>query len=105
MRELKRMGAVIGLSGGLDSAVAAVLAVRSLGKDKVHLLYMPERDSNPIHGKHAEKLANYLGLRLYKKNITSVLRATRTYRILPLWPIPGRTPQARDARQCRVDAA
>ena len=51
MKKLKRNGAVIGLSGGLDSAAAAMLAVRSLGKEKVGLLYMPEKDSNPIHGK------------------------------------------------------
>jgi NAD+ synthase len=40
--EYSRDGAVIGLSGGLDSAVSAVLMIRSLGKERVHLLNMPK---------------------------------------------------------------
>lgn len=34
-------GVVIGISGGLDSAVVATLAFRALGKDKVHGIFMP----------------------------------------------------------------
>ena len=41
-------GAVIGLSGGLDSAIAAKLTVRSLGAENVHLINLPEKDSNTI---------------------------------------------------------
>ena len=40
MKNLHRDGAVVSISGGLDSAVAATLTVRSLGVDKVHLLNM-----------------------------------------------------------------
>ena len=47
-KRLKRKGAVIGLSGGIDSAVVAELCVRALGKDKVLALLLPEKESNPI---------------------------------------------------------
>ncbi len=90
LKNLKRNGAVIGLSGGLDSAVTAALTVRSLGKENVHLLYMPEKDSNPIHWEHAKRLADHLGIRLNIYNISSIIKAARTYKILPLGLIPGR---------------
>jgi NAD+ synthase len=56
VESLGREGAVLGLSGGLDSATAALLIVRSLGAEKVHLLYMPDRDSNPLHRRDAKRL-------------------------------------------------
>lgn len=87
---LHREGAVIGLSGGLDSAVTTVLAVRSLGAQCVHLLNLPERDSKPIHRSHAKLLADYLGIPLIVKNIAPILKATGTYRMLPLRFIPSR---------------
>ena len=44
--EFRRRGAVVGLSGGIDSSVVAALCVRAFGKDKVLGLFMPERDSS-----------------------------------------------------------
>ena len=41
----KRKGAVLGLSGGVDSSVVAALAAQAFGKDKVYALFMPERAS------------------------------------------------------------
>ncbi len=41
-------GAVIGISGGIDSAVVAKLAVDALGKKNVFGLLMPERDSSKV---------------------------------------------------------
>jgi len=90
IKKLKRAGAVIGLSGGLDSAVVAVLTVRSLGAEKTHLLYMPDRDSNSVHRAHAKKLAHHLGVPLHIKNISSMLTSAGTYRILGLGLVPGR---------------
>jgi NAD+ synthase len=90
LKSLNRDGAVIGLSGGLDSAVAAKLTVRSLGADKVHLVNLPEKDSKKIHRNHAKQLADHLGIRLKVKPINSILRSTGTYKLLPLRFIPGR---------------
>lgn len=102
MKKLKRDGAVIGLSGGLDSAVAATLTVKSLGNEKVHLLNMPERDSKKLHQKHAHRLAKHLGTPLHVKRITSILKATETYKLLPLRFIPTRSWRARAVKYGRT---
>ncbi len=44
VRELRRRGVVVGLSGGIDSSVVTCLAVRALGAERVQVLLMPERD-------------------------------------------------------------
>src|SRR5688572_22440736 len=44
--ELKKRGAVVGLSGGIDSSVVGALAARALGKERVLGIFMPERDSS-----------------------------------------------------------
>ena len=90
LNQLNRDGAVIGLSGGLDSAVAAFLTVRSLGIDKVHLMNLPEKDSKPIHQKHAKIIAETLGIRLITKSITSILKASKSYKFLPIRYVPNR---------------
>ena len=46
LQPLRRKGAVLGLSGGIDSSVAAALCVRALGPERVFGLFMPERDSS-----------------------------------------------------------
>jgi NAD+ synthase len=43
---LKRRGAVVGLSGGVDSSVVAALCARALGAERVLAIFMPERDSS-----------------------------------------------------------
>ncbi len=95
MLKMKRDGAVIGLSGGLDSAVTASLTVRSLGADKVHLLNLPERDSKPIHQHHAKLLAKKLGVKLKTKSLTPILRSSNIYRLIPLNFIPFRKLRAK----------
>jgi NAD+ synthase (glutamine-hydrolysing) len=55
--------AVVGLSGGLDSAVTTVLAVEALGKDNVRVLLMPSQFSSEHSIKDARDLAENLGIR------------------------------------------
>jgi len=55
--------AVLGLSGGLDSAVTTVLAVEALGKDNVRVLLMPSQFSSEHSVKDAVDLAENLGIR------------------------------------------
>ncbi|TFG92481.1 MAG: NAD(+) synthase, partial [Candidatus Atribacteria bacterium] len=47
--KLEREGAILGLSGGIDSAVIAALCVRALGPKKTLVLIMPEKDSKKEH--------------------------------------------------------
>ena len=55
---------VIGLSGGIDSTLVAVIAVDALGADRVHGVSMPSRYSSDHSRSDAEKLASNLGHRL-----------------------------------------
>ena len=57
---------VLGLSGGIDSALVAVVAAEALGKDKVLGVAMPSRFSSAGSVADAEALAKRLGIR-YKK--------------------------------------
>lgn len=50
-------GVVVGLSGGVDSALAAALAVRALGPSQVHAFQLPYRASNPDSISDAEAVA------------------------------------------------
>ena len=45
---LKRKGAVIGISGGIDSSVTLALTVKALGAEKVCGSRLPEKDSSPV---------------------------------------------------------
>ena len=47
-KHFKHKGAVVGLSGGIDSAVICSLCVNALGKERVLGLILPEKESNPI---------------------------------------------------------
>jgi NAD+ synthase len=83
MSELGREGAVVGLSGGLDSAVTASLIVRAIGKEKVLGVMLPERDSDPRNKHDALDLAERLGIRHELKNLSGVIRALGVYHLYP----------------------
>ncbi|MEL6717607.1 MAG: NAD+ synthase [Bacteroidota bacterium] len=53
--------AILGLSGGIDSAVVAVLAARALGQDKVRMVLLPSQFSSDHSVNDARKLAQNLG--------------------------------------------
>ena len=66
---------VVGLSGGVDSAVAACLARRALGPRGVVAVLMPHRQSHPSSLKDALGLAKRLGLRVERIDITPMVEA------------------------------
>ena len=79
VREMKRDGIVIGLSGGIDSALSAAICVKALGKEKVFGLILPEKESNPVSAEYATKHAKELGIETETIDITPTLEAFGTY--------------------------
>ena len=55
-------GIVIGLSGGIDSAVTAVLCKNALGKEKVLCIFMPEESTPKLDSHHQELLISKFDL-------------------------------------------
>jgi len=62
----------LGLSGGIDSALVAVLAVKALGADNVKVFALPSRYSSEGSLKDAQKLADNLGIELMHLPIESI---------------------------------
>lgn len=67
--------AVIGLSGGIDSSLAAVLAVRALGPENVLGLALPSRYTRPESTQAAQELCRRLGCRLQVVELEPLHRA------------------------------
>jgi len=76
----RREGAVVGISGGVDSALSVTLCVRALGKDRVLGLILPEKESNPVSAEYASKYAAKLGIDTVTVDITSALDDLGAYR-------------------------
>jgi NAD+ synthase len=76
---LKRKGVVLGLSGGIDSSVAAALCVQALGAERVLGLFMPEAESSPDTMHLAQLVADSLGIKTVFEDITPILRAAGCY--------------------------
>jgi NAD+ synthase (glutamine-hydrolysing) len=66
---------VIGLSGGIDSALTAAMAVDALGPERVVGVAMPSRYSSPSSLQDAQDLAANLGIRLLDLSIDTVFEA------------------------------
>ncbi len=79
VRSLRRQGIVIGISGGIDSALSAALSVKAIGKDKVLGLLLPDKESSPQSATFAAKHAAQLGIRTETVDISPVLQAFGTY--------------------------
>jgi len=78
-RLYKRRGAVIGISGGIDSSVTMALAVKAVGADKVFGVMMPEKDSSPDSESMAEKLAKKFSIEAVLENIRPSLEGFKCY--------------------------
>jgi NAD+ synthase (glutamine-hydrolysing) len=64
---------VLGLSGGIDSALVALIAVDALGPDRVHCLVMPSTYSSDASQTDAETLAAQLGIDCRRIEISAVM--------------------------------
>jgi NAD+ synthase len=79
-RGLKRRGVVVAVSGGIDSAVCASLAVRALGPERVLALLMPESESDHGSTARGRELCDQLAVPYVLEDIAPILEAAGCYR-------------------------
>jgi NAD+ synthase len=77
---LHRRGAVVAVSGGVDSAVCAALACRALGPDRVRALWLPGANTPPDAAGRVRSLCTELGVALEEQSIVPALQALGCYR-------------------------
>jgi|AMWB02.1.fsa_nt_gi NAD+ synthase len=75
----RRKGVVVGLSGGVDSACMAAIAVHAIGREKVVGLVLPEIESNPVSSEYAVKHSESLGIEYRTVDITSTVDSVLSY--------------------------
>jgi NAD+ synthase len=99
--KLRRKGVVLGLSGGIDSSVAAALCVRAVGVDQVLGLLMPEAESSPDSLRLGRLIAGSLGIHTIVEDVGPILRACGCYQ--------GRDdairkviPEFREGHKCKI---
>lgn len=80
VRGFRRRGAVIGISGGIDSSVVAALAARAFGADKVLGLLMPESDSGEDTMRLGRLAAGAYDIETVLEDVTPILEAAGCYR-------------------------
>lgn len=78
-KQLKRRGAVVGVSGGIDSSVVAFLCARALGSDRVQVVFMPEAESSPESLSLGRMVADSLRVPTAVEDISPILEGARCY--------------------------
>lgn len=76
-------GAVIGVSGGVDSAVVLALLTRTIEKENIFALILPERDSSKESVRDAKLVCNHFGVNYKIFSITGALRKLGAYSLFP----------------------
>ncbi|RYE09879.1 MAG: NAD(+) synthase [Hyphomicrobiales bacterium] len=79
LRNMRKRGLVLGLSGGIDSSVSLALAVKAVGKDNVAAVFMPERDSDPDSLRLGQLVAGTFGVEGVIEDIGPTLDALGCY--------------------------
>lgn len=77
--QLKRRGAVVGISGGIDSAVVTALCAKALGPDKVFGIFMPEHDTSDEALHFGRLLAQAVGVSAVVEDIAPALTGLGCY--------------------------
>jgi NAD+ synthase len=80
--QLRRRGAVVGISGGIDSSVVAALCARAIGRERVLGLLMPERHSSGDALELGIMVAKQLGIETIVEDIALALESLGCYRRL-----------------------
>lgn len=77
---LKRKGGVIGVSGGIDSAVVLAIAVQALGPDRLVALLLPEMESSPDSARLGHAVCRQFGVTPLVEDATGALIGFGAYR-------------------------
>lgn len=75
----KKKGAVLGVSGGIDSAIALTLCVQELGKENVFGILLPEKESAPSSRILGAEICESLGVAYEEVPITPILESLNIY--------------------------
>jgi NAD+ synthase len=78
-QQMRRHGGVVGISGGIDSALVLALTVKAFGAKNVVAVMMPDKDSDSLSEKLARELAARFGVEPLLENLTDALTGFRCY--------------------------
>lgn len=79
LRDLRRRGAVVGLSGGIDSSVVAALCARAFGRERVLGLFMNDAESSAETIELGRLAAARFGIRTIDEPLAPMLAAAGCY--------------------------
>jgi NAD+ synthase len=77
---LHRQGAVLGISGGIDSSVVLALCVRAFGTERIVALLLPEGESDPESATLGQMVADNYGVPTLTEDISGALEGFGCYR-------------------------
>lgn len=80
LKRFKKRGAVVALSGGIDSSVVGALCVSAMGKESVLGLLLPEKDSAQETHKLSQLIVDHLEIPTVHEDITPILETVGCYR-------------------------
>lgn len=101
LRRLRRRGAVLGVSGGIDSSVSLALCARAMGPERVLALMMPEADSDPESMRLGRFVADTYGVQSIVEDIAPALKASGCYARRNLF-IRSVVPEFGDDWKCKI---
>jgi NAD+ synthase len=78
--KLKKRGAIVGVSGGIDSSVVLALCAQTFGPEKVFAVMMPERDSNPASKNLATVLCDKFKVKYTLEDLTDAINGFGCYK-------------------------
>lgn len=82
LHRMNRKGAVVAISGGLDSSAVAALCVRALGRERVRGLLLREKQGNPDARRYARMIADHLGIKTTTLDVSPALKKLGVYRFI-----------------------
>jgi len=78
-KKLRKRGAIVGISGGIDSSVVLALCAKAFGPDRVLGVMMPESDSNPDSLELAKSLSEKFNTKYVVEDMTATLAGFSCY--------------------------